>query len=675
MQRRIEDIQLIAKPLWLLIILQVFIAIAFLGLPQGIDVLYAFIEEFNTGTFYDTSIKLITLILSLAFWTTVSEYCARLILLLSDFSSLQITKRSRNRRKRFIRLAPKILFHFPIFIVILGFILSFITKTYKMIWFSNERINLLSLTIIIAILIVELLILRKFRYGSWKNKLFRERLDWKAKRNLLKYNGLYNVDNGNKMPFRHYKPLSNMFVWLFLISLAAIIFWAFAPVNLFEKTGSISFICMGFGSWIMMYTSLQFFTKRRILGYSIPLKSIVLLMVLIVSYINNDHPIRQKKKPTSYKRPSLSKYVEQWYAGRTNLFERDSVIRPIIVCAEGGALRTGCFSAMLLARIQEAYPNFKHQVFCYSSVSGGSLGVSFFNALCQRPIQGRAFSAQTRKFFEYDFLAPVSGKLVFGEPLNWLSPWNIPRCDRNIILEKSWESSWRELGAVNRHFWKQGFLENFGNHKGLPAQFINSTEVETGKRTLISNIKIDGSESIGAVDFFSQINNDIPFSTATGLSARFPIISSAGSIETNCGRRHYLDGGYVENKGNQTALEIIKSLPTIYMGKTVEPIVLQISFSPGDTSCKKSITFLNEFTEILFAASGTRNGRTNKANLELRELLKRRNGHYIESSLKEKNVRVPMNWTLSRNALTRIEEFCSLEILDLKNRMDKVFIK
>ena len=156
MQRKIEDIQLIARPLWLLILLQIFIAIAFLGLPQGIDVLYAFIEEFNNGKFYDTSIKIVTLILSLAFWTTVSEYCARLILFLSDLSSEKLNDVDRIRRKKYIRLAPILLFHFPILITLGGFIYSFFIKTYQIKWLDNEKVNLISLGIIVFLLIGEL---------------------------------------------------------------------------------------------------------------------------------------------------------------------------------------------------------------------------------------------------------------------------------------------------------------------------------------------------------------------------------------------------------------------------------------------------------------------------------------------------------------------------------------
>ncbi len=643
MQRKIEDIEIIARPLWLLILLQVFIGIAFLGLPQGIDVLYAFIEEFNNGKFFDTSIKIVTLILSLAFWTTVSEYCARLILFLSDLSSEQLDGKDKKRRKKYVRMAPFLLFHFPILITTVGFIHAFFVKTYQIKWVENEQINLVSLGIIVAILLAELFLLRRLRYGIWKDKLFGKSLSWKAKKNLIQYNGLYNISNGDKMSFREYRPFFNMFVTLFLISFLAIIFWAFAPINLSEKTGATSFICMGFGAWIMMYTSVQFMSKRRIFGLSIPFKSLAIILLLFVSFINNDHPIRQLENKVGNQRPTLNEYFTDWNENRTELFEADSVIRPIIVCAEGGALRTGCFSAMLLARIQEAHPNFKNQIFCYSSVSGGSLGVSFFNALCQKPIKGRDYSAHTKKFFEYDFLAPVTGKLVFGEPINWFSPWSISRFDRNIILERSWESSWSELDKNEEHLLSQGFLDNYSAYKNMPALFINSTEVETGKRTIISNVKTPQNEFIGTVDFFEQTGYDVPYSTATGLSARFPLISSAGAINTACGRRHYLDGGYVENKGNQTAIEIIKNLPESYKGKRIEPVVLQISFSPRDTTCKKSIKFLSEFNEIVTALENTRSGRTHKANKELKELLKIRNGVYIESSLEERNIRVPMD--------------------------------
>jgi len=80
---------------------------------------------------------------------------------------------------------------------------------------------------------------------------------------------------------------------------------------------------------------------------------------------------------------------------------------------------------------------------------------------------------------------------------------------------------------------------------------------------------------------------------------------------------------------------------------------------------------MNEFSEIISAMEHTRSGRTLKANVELQELINERNGFYIESSLNERSIGVPMNWTLSHNALSRIERFCAKEAERLNSELSK----
>lgn len=675
MQGKIDDIQIIARPLWFMILLQCFVALAFLAFPQGIDVLYSLIEDCYHGSFYDTLIKLMSLIISIAFWMISSEFCGRLILFLSDLSSKKLDKKSEKRRRIYIKTAPKILFYFPIVITIIGFVYSFLVKTYKVHWSKEEMVNLFSLFIILGLLLSTLFTMRKMRYGIFKTSHFGKPLSMQARRNILKYHGLYNLNSiEDRMPFRKYSSLFNMFVLLFFISFISILFWAFAPVNLMEKIGSTYFICMGFGVWTVIYTTLDFLSRRKIYGYAIPFKWLAIFFVLFISKINNDHPIRTMHSSTAHQRVSVIENFNRWYHYRNTFFANDSIVQPIIICAEGGALRTGCFSAMLLAQMQEQYPNFYNQIFAFSSVSGGSLGVGFFNALAQQGIANNKYVDYTHSFFSYDFLSPVTGKIVFGEPLNWISPYSINAFDRNIFLEKSWEASWNQLSNIEKDIFGKGYLALHKKYPNMPIHFINSTEVERGLRTVISNAKSDSVINFQYLDFFSIMDSkkDIAFSTAISLSARFPFISSAGALKTNCGKSHFTDGGYIENKGNQTALEILKQVPSFIDNKKVQPIIIEITFFPEDSTCSQSIDFINEFSEIYNCLYNTRAGRTYVATKELERFVKLKNGKILVFGLDEEKMRVPMNWSLSQNALFRVETFCKKIISNNKLVLDSL---
>ena len=61
----------------------------------------------------------------------------------------------------------------------------------------------------------------------------------------------------------------------------------------------------------------------------------------------------------------------------------------------------------------------------------------------------------------------------------------------------------------------------------LPSLFLNGTVVETGERIVTSNCHIDWTD---AFDGFDELGGDLKLSTATGMSARFPYISPAGTI-------------------------------------------------------------------------------------------------------------------------------------------------
>ncbi|MEP6514533.1 MAG: hypothetical protein ABJA79_11730, partial [Parafilimonas sp.] len=178
----------------------------------------------------------------------------------------------------------------------------------------------------------------------------------------------------------------------------------------YEVIGSPGLVCLSFGCWLGLYTGLLYLDSRYRKKVHISIRWLLLFWFFIVSYINNDHPVRTNKDAGfSNTRPSLSEHFSEWIKFHKSLdkneiswvkdtakiiadsaksisdstkSKEDSLYYPVFfITAEGGALRTGAFTAMLLARLQDTFPAFKNNIYAFSTVSGGSVGISFFNAI------------------------------------------------------------------------------------------------------------------------------------------------------------------------------------------------------------------------------------------------------------------------------------------------------
>ena len=127
----------------------------------------------------------------------------------------------------------------------------------------------------------------------------------------------------------------------------------------------------------------------------------------------------------------------------------------------------------------------------------------------------------------------------------------------------------------------------------MPALLLNATLVETGKRLIVSNLRLTGDEFNDVEDahrFYGE--HALPFSAAVHLSARFTYVSPAGTLKKDgkvYGRA--VDGGYFENSGTSAALEILQMVNRMKGGcgeqglcfwDMVEPILILVSNEPAD---------------------------------------------------------------------------------------------
>jgi hypothetical protein len=302
--------------------------------------------------------------------------------------------------------------------------------------------------------------------------------------------------------------------------------------------------------------------------------------------INDNHTIRVVSSiaPVS---PGLAPDFKEWLRSRGDRERYSERSYPVyIVAAEGGGIYAAYHAAVVLARLQDQCPNFAQHVFAISSVSGGSLGAATFAGLTEKmaqngPAQGCApvtqgpFERLTDRLLAEDHLSPTIWGLLFPDFLQRFLPIPLRSLDRARWLEASFERSWRRI-AQSRYF-EQPLMRSYSPSAATPALLMNTTEVSSGQRIVITGFPLDGVLEMDGVQTINSLldpnKSDLLVSTAAGLSARFPWLSPAGSVPGTT--RKLVDGGYFENSGVETALDLIRSLKAI-AGEAHERVAVRL---------------------------------------------------------------------------------------------------
>jgi hypothetical protein len=362
---------------------------------------------------------------------------------------------------------------------------------------------------------------------------------------------------------------------------------------------------------------------------------------------------------------------EKWYAGRADRAQYGSRPYPVyIVAAEGGGIFAGNHVASFLAHVQELCPAFPQHLFAISGVSGGSVGAAVYAAYADKTAKNEAdpkcsFELRTRDPKELnpdavdrtlgsDLLSPLGAAFFFPDLLQRFLPFPIPAFDRARALEFALEAAWRKQpGAVNPgsdkcdHLLCKSFLEHWKPEGATPALLINTTEVGSGRRRVIAPFRFEGGADMrffplwkDAFDFRTAHEKgelakqpaqyelaqppdelDIPLSTAAMLSARFPFFTPAASYDDYTlklegdklvvakQKKRLVDGGYFENSGTRTALDLINDIKrsNLFIDKTVEIKLIVLTSS---VFSEQTAFGLGEIASPIIALESTRGART-----------------------------------------------------------------
>jgi hypothetical protein len=384
----------------------------------------------------------------------------------------------------------------------------------------------------------------------------------------------------------------------------ALIAWRPEALN---RVGSLAILLIAAAFFCFSGGLLCMLADRR--GW--PLLSSLLLAsgLFHLFHLNDNHRVRQYPGMSTHQgpgaaetetRPSFEAYANAWLDDRC---VGRSPCPVVLVSSEGGGIRGAAWTALVLSRLTEQVgqggsggSRFAKHLFAGSGVSGGSLGLATYAALLHRPVPGATLEKRAQGLLSHDFLAPTLANMFFVDfTQRWLpGAWFD---DRSRALTRAWERAGeqQETDALTQpladlYRTPQGDLDT-----SMPALFLNSTAVAEGRRVIQHPFRAMATPQqqpwTAAFDGATWLGPRVPLSEVVLNSARFTYLNPAGTLETAVpvgatppvpAQLQLVDGGYFENSGATTLLEVMQRLRAVaaQRGQTLRFIVLHISNDP-----------------------------------------------------------------------------------------------
>lgn len=414
---------------------------------------------------------------------------------------------------------------------------------------------------------------------------------------------------------------------------------------------------------------------------------LILLLGIILGYTRESHYARLLPRPignTQQERPDLRTHFLAWaqHHKEAILAAKDS-FHLFFVLADGGASRSGYWSASVLGRIHDSTGGkFDQHLFCLSGASGGSVGnATYFNLLYNNGLTGTHYETASQAFLKQDFLSYTLARMLGPDFFRTALPFPLTHLeDRAGALEASMETDTSKT-SLARNFSVPFSALTPDTVNDLPVLCINTTRMQDGRPGVISNIRLEPRLFGKRLDVMGLLSadTDMRLSTAMVMGARFPYVSPAGRVDqVKKGKEgaddttlvhYFVDGGYFDNSGAGVVQEMIEGLQEIIQQLNASPdslqynylkrlrfYVLHISNSPvGDENLKKVHPIANDLMAPVTAIVGSYGTQTDVNDSRLEKYMQGQyrgdTTHYkivnLYDGLDSKKVRFPMNWSIS----------------------------
>lgn len=402
---------------------------------------------------------------------------------------------------------------------------------------------------------------------------------------------------------------SSVLGWAVTLGVAA--WWIVAPYEA-RWAGATGSLLMCFAIVSMAVAALQFASRRwprwsatrtLWLGSRTPWSLMLVLIFLVASTLNTDgryHDARVVEGASQPTHPSLEAAFGLWAERQDSCRTAGQRAPLVIVAAPGGGARAAYWTARAMEGLFDT-PCKVSSVFSVSGASGGSVGATVWLASesPQAPDGSRSdtpASEHVRDMVREDAIAGTFAALILRDLIQPLTGRSRPWPDRAAVLEDGWLRSasvlgtpespllwsdlggaleWRPVMALHGSSVTDGCLVLLTNVAGLPASSGGDClAAAAGTGRIAASIApleslIHGSAASECTDGFPAAA--VPRAvTVALLSARFPYVTPSGALY-RCGRTsaaepgkvdrtYVVDGGYFENSGLLTAIQILEAL-------------------------------------------------------------------------------------------------------------------
>lgn len=427
-----------------------------------------------------------------------------------------------------------------------------------------------------------------------------------------------------------------------VLAVAAIVTSVIAwQVELPQRVGVLGI----FAAFICVLTMLA--AQMRIWGRlsGIPFIGILIVTALGLSALdlNDNHELRRvdrhgappPQRNASDLKPATLPHVEEsfieWYRSRPDrdLFEREGKRYPIyIVAAQGGGIYAAAQALLFLTKMQATCHRFSQHLFAISAVSGGAVGAALYSALadsfpatdeqCESwethsrgmsPSMRAAYLAST-ELMRRDYLSPLVASALFPDFIQRFLPMTRQEWSRERALEKALEESWSAVRGkapgASPHagaLLKLGVLGSWRASGIRPAVLYNTTETGSGRRRVIAPFTFGDSAGNDLRFLPLAADWDVPISTSAIASARFPWLTPAAwfweiGAKSLPQKIRVVDGGYFENSGVSTAMDLIAELDRIIIQHKLPVDVHLIAMTSGGFATQTFFGFGELFAPI-----------------------------------------------------------------------------
>lgn len=433
---------------------------------------------------------------------------------------------------------------------------------------------------------------------------------------------------------RHWPLIRALTLYVMALTIVLCIVIVGYPVQLGQAIGAPSLVMLFICCLTLILTGLAVFSTR----IEFPLIAVLIAWAvgLALFDLNDNHQLRrvdaegrpvvdaQTRGAAEVRLPTIGKAFEEWYQARADKsnseYERSGY--PVyIVAAQGGGIYAAAQALQFLTSLQTTCERFAQHLFAISGVSGGSVGAALYSALsgefeptsdqCRevREIIGHGprtaeMEAVQQAAFElvrndYDFLSPLLAAALFPDfAQRFLWP-PFGKLSRARALEQAVSDAWKDIAS--RRFndrrpdaLERGVVASWAAAGVGPALVFNTTETSSGRRRVIAPFRFEASVENDIQLLPISRDHDVPVSAAAVASARFPWLTPAawfwgarhtrGTAPQSRGeitKYRVVDGGYFENSGVATAVDLIENLEAVAREKRLNVKFHLIALTSG----------------------------------------------------------------------------------------------